>query len=190
MTYELRGLAQSPQTEGNGLGSLGSLGYMATGDGTGLSAYELRGLGATGVAKASCPASNSALMPAGLSDQYMQSYPLSNRNFRSTNCNATNAVGKLCDKSAQPVLCYWAKTSTWPVKNFLGRPAQQSDWQAWADWTPSNAVPSAEAAATVPPGAVNTSTTDDTTFYLLLAGGVAAAGAAVWFLTRLHDPLC
>jgi hypothetical protein len=166
MSYELRGLGYMASGEGG-------LGYMASGEG---------GLGAEGVAaRIDCPKSTSSQMPAGLSPQYLASYPTSSANLRMTNCNNGNAIARLCDQSAQPVLCYWGKTAQRPVKNYLGRAALPSDWEAWATWMPSGV-----STDTAPGGGGGEAPMSDTTFYGLVALGALGVGAAVWYATRLQ----
>lgn len=161
MSYELRGLGYMASGEGG-------LGYMASGEG---------GLGAT-AARLDCPESKSTQVPAGLSPQYLASYPLSSASFRRTQCENTSAIATMCNQSAQPTLCYWGKTAARPVKNFLGRAATPADWEAWANWMPSGV--SSDASASASPDAPMS----DAMFYGLVALGAVGVGAAVWYATR------
>lgn len=136
-----------------------------------------RGVGASQLYD--CPESNSQDMPPGLSAKYKASFPPRSYTFRKTICGSESPIADECNKSAQPAICYYAKTA--PVRadgtvaNYLGRPAEQSDWSKWREWTP---LRQQDLAPTPQPGISN----------VMLYGGLVALAAvsagAIYFATK------
>jgi len=144
-------------------------------DGLGNPSQMVDGLGAINL---NCPPTNSTAMPAGLSPSFLASYPLTSNNLRKTTCNFTDPVSKLCDLSALPSLCAYAKNNYvdgQPTKSFLGRASTQNDWKLWYDWTPGGAASE---------GTPGGSAEDNTMLYVAAAVGAALIIGGVWYATR------
>lgn len=132
-----------------------------------------------------CPASKSKDMPAGLSSKFLSSYPLSNPAFTKLSCGSESPIADECNQSAMPGVCFYAKTAQprtdGSIPNYMGRPAEQSDWAKWRAWRPSLS----EAAPGSPGSEEGLS---DAAFY----GGLAALGAVaalgVWYAVRRLRP--
>lgn len=121
--------------------------------------------------------------PSGLSPAYLQSFPLTSANY-SNPISVVGPVADQCNKSAQPVLCHWAKTRRVGGKtpNFMGRPAAQSDWDAWYKWSPGGEEPLSMDASTKEvqvAGGVS-----DVMFYGGIALAAVMVGWLVWYARR------
>lgn len=112
-------------------------------------------------------------LPAGLSPEFMASY--ASPSFTKLSCNGSSEVQSLCNQSAMPSLCVYAKTAPAPVKNFLGRAARPSDWEAWRAWQPGGASQEGSSGGGM----------SDGMFYGLLLAGIGVAALAVWKLNSL-----
>lgn len=138
-----------------------------------------RGLGATSQIY-DCGYSTSKEAPSGLSAKYKSSFPLSSQQFKKLQCGSTSVFADECNQSAQPGLCLYAKTAVPDaggyIKSYLGRPVEQSDWQAWRNWHPS----SMEAT----PGASGEEGLSDAAFYGGIAAAVVVVGGALWYASR------
>jgi len=138
-----------------------------------------RGLGATSQIY-DCGYSTSKKVPSGLSAKYKSSFPFSSQHFKKLQCGSTSVFADECNQSAQPGLCLYAKTAvpdaSGYIKSYLGRPAEQSDWQAWRNWHPS----SMEAT----PGAPAGEGLSDAAFYGGIAAAVVVVGGALWYASR------
>jgi hypothetical protein len=128
---------------------------------------------------------SSGKMPAGLSPEYLKSYPVASAAYQKQ-VTASGPVADQCNQSAQPVICNYAKT----VKNangmtpaFLGRASKQSDWDAWRKWTPPGEAPmeqspSGESAVVLDEGV------PDVVFFGGIAAALALVGLGLWYSTK------
>lgn len=121
-------------------------------------------------------------MPPGLSPEYLSSYPVTSNTYRSP-VGSSGVVAEQCNKSAQPSICYYAKSNIKPDGNtpaFLGRASKQSDWAAWRDWSPPG-----EAALDQTSGEVEVAGgVSDVVFYGGIAAALALVGLGVWYSTK------
>ena len=129
-----------------------------------------------------CPASKSKDMPAGLSSKFLSSYPLSKPAFTKLLCGSDSPIADECNQSAMPGVCFYAKTSQprtdGSISNYMGRPAEQSDWAKWRAWRPS----SSEAA---PPVQDPVAEEDKTMLYVAWGVGLLIlVGAGVYITER------
>lgn len=141
-------------------------------DGLGNPNQTVDGLGA---AKLDCPVTTGTAQPAGLSEQFKASYASSAMKRTVCNTGSGDSVAKLCNMSAYPTPCYYAKMNKvpgTPLPSLLGRAATQKDWDLWVDWSPSS--PASE-------GTPGGSGTSDTMFYAGLAVAGLGVIGAVWY---------
>lgn len=124
-------------------------------------------------------------MPAGLSPEYLTSYPPANAAYQKP-VTSGGVVADQCNQSTQPVICNYAKTvkdASGKTPAFLGRASKQSDWDAWRKWAPPGEVameqsPSGDSAAVVDEGV------SDVVFYGGIAAALALVGLGVWYSSR------
>jgi hypothetical protein len=141
-------------------------------DGLGNPSQSVDGLGA---AKLDCPFTTGSAQPAGLSDQFKASYGSGGAKRTICNTGSGDSVAKLCNMSAYPTPCYYAKMNKvpgTPLTSYLGRAATQKDWDLWVDWSPSS--PTSE-------GTPGDSGNSDTLFYAGLAVAGLGVIGAVWY---------
>lgn len=121
-------------------------------------------------------------MPAGLSPEYLTSYPPANAAYQKP-VTSGGVVADQCNKSTQPAICNYAKTvkdASGNTPAFLGRASKQSDWEAWRKWAPPG-----EAALEQTSGQVEVAGgVSDVVFYGGIAAALALVGLGVWYSSR------
>ncbi len=121
-------------------------------------------------------------MPAGLSPEYLTSYPVANAAYQKPVAES-GPVADQCNQSTQPVICNYAKTvkdASGKTPAFLGRASKQSDWEAWRKWAPPGEVAMEQTSGQVEvAGGVS-----DVVFYGGIAAALALVGLGVWYSSR------
>jgi len=124
-------------------------------------------------------------MPAGLSPEYLTSYPPANAAYQKP-VTSGGVVADQCNQSTQPAICAYAKTAkdaSGKTPAFLGRASKQSDWEAWRKWAPPGEValeqsPSGDVVPAVDAGV------SDVVFYGGIAAALVLVAGGVWYYSR------